>query len=71
MRRVLFNVTLPHELVKTVPLCCNCHCIVTNYLDKKFAQENGLDCENPSSVELPFGGTVNTPDKGIFRGGFE
>lgn len=49
---------LPHELVKTVPICCGCHRVITAYASKRwldYYKSNGLHCENPQEFNVPFG----------------
>ena len=63
----------PHEAVKVVPLCCNCHSIITRYSkgrNAKYAERHSLQCENPTSIELPIGGTVHIAEEGKYYGGF-
>lgn len=63
---------LPHEIVKTVPICCGCHKVVTYYMSERYLEyyaSNGLNCENPQVCVVPFGiGEVQICEDGSLRG---
>mmetsp|Transcript_36586 Transcript_36586/g.79682 ORF Transcript_36586/g.79682 Transcript_36586/m.79682 type:complete len:647 (-) Transcript_36586:1356-3296(-) len=42
------------ELVKTVPICCHCHKILTFYLDYDYAAENGSVGKTVERLNVPF-----------------
>ena len=63
---------LPHEVVKTVPIHCTCHWIITHYASKRcreYYQTNHLPCENVQEYSVPFGiGVVRVPEEGTLFG---
>lgn len=63
---------LPHEIVKTVPLCCRCHRVISAYASERFLEYyrlKGLDCENPQVCVVPFGiGEVQICEDGSLHG---
>mmetsp|Transcript_22744 Transcript_22744/g.50561 ORF Transcript_22744/g.50561 Transcript_22744/m.50561 type:complete len:426 (-) Transcript_22744:51-1328(-) len=59
------------EMVKCVPICCECHRILTYYCDRDYAENHDLTSHlrEVNTVEIPLGvGTVHKPPRGTYKG---